>query len=123
MADLQLDPATNDILVTDDALAIVEDGDAIIQHLAIRLRFFLGEWFLDTRLGIPYFDSVLVKNPNLVLVRGILRNAILTTPGVLSLESFAFDFDNANRVMAVDFTVRRDDTGELLDFSKEFIIA
>lgn len=121
MADLELTDL-GDLKVTNDELNIIDDDAAIRQHLAIRLRFFLGEWFLDERLGIPYFDSILVKNPNLILVRGILRNAILTTPGIQSLEKFEFEYDNTVRKMRVDFTVRRTSDSGLLDFSKEFII-
>lgn len=122
MADLRLTD-DGDLAIVDDALSIVDGEEALRQHLLIRLRFFLGEWFLDSRLGVPYFDSVLVKNPNLVLVRGIIRQAILTTPGVDSIESFDFTYTNATRRMELDFTVRRSDDGTLLDFSKEFIIS
>jgi hypothetical protein len=122
MSDLQLDD-NGDILVTNDALTLVDGDAAIRQHLTIRLRFFLGEWFLDSRLGVPYFGSVLVKNPNLVLVRGIMRQAILSTPGVASLERFDFTYTNATRKMELDFTVRRTSDGGLLDYSKEFIVS
>ena len=122
MADLRLTD-DGDLAIVDDALSIVDGEEALRQHLLIRLRFFLGEWFLDSRLGVPYFDSVLVKNPNLVLVRGIIRQAILTTPGVDSIESFDFTYTNATRRMELNFTVRRSDDGTLLDFSKEFIIS
>ena len=121
MADLAL-TEDGDLKITDNALTIVDGDEALRQHLAIRLRFFLGEWFLDNRIGIPYFDDVLIKNPNLVLVRGILRSAISTTPGVESIERFEFEFDGATRKMELDFTVRKTADGGLLDFNKEFII-
>lgn len=120
MADLALDNS-GDLLFTNGNLTLFIDDDALVQHLQIRLRFFLAEWFLDTRLGIPYFENVLVKNPNLVIVRGILRQVILTTPGVASIEVFEFVFDGATRKMDFDFTVRKTD-GEILVFDREFII-
>lgn len=43
--DLKLDIASDDIDVSTGDLVLVEGTDAIIQHLQIRLRFFLGEWF------------------------------------------------------------------------------
>lgn len=112
-----------DLLIEDDELKLIDGDDAIVQHLTIRLRFFLGEWFLDERLGVPYFDSVLIKNPNLVLVRGILRQAILTTPGVEQLDSFQFTYDNAIRKMRLDCSIKRTGEEGLLDYSKEFIIS
>jgi len=122
MADLALNEE-GDLLLTDNSLAVVEGDDAIVQHLAIRLQFFLGEWFLDTRLGVPYFNQVLIKNPNLVVVRGLFRQVILTTPGVDTIEEFELDFDQAARKLTVTFTVRKSTDGGLLDFSREFIIA
>lgn len=111
-----------DLLFVNGSLVLVTGGDAIIQNLTIRLQFFLGEWFLDTRLGMPYFQDVLVKNPNLVLVRGIFRVAITSTPGVKSLEEFEFAFDSPTRKLRLDFIVRRTDNDQLLDYSKVFII-
>lgn len=121
MADLALDD-TGDLLIFENALQLVEEDSAIVQQLTIRLRFFLGEWFLDKRLGIPYYDRVLRKNPKLAIVRGILRSAILTTPGIETLDSFEFDYDAVRRSMTVRFSARRTSDGSLLDYSKEFII-
>ena len=120
MADLQLDQ-NGDLLIQDDALKIVDGDDAIVQHLSIRLRFFKGEFFLDTRLGVPYFDQVLIKNPDLVSVRGILREVILETPGIDTIDAFSTEFDGLTRKLAVTFTATKID-GEVLDFSQEFLI-
>ena len=122
MADLALDITTGDILIKDAALSIVRGDDALLQHLALRLRFFLGEWFLDLRVGIPYFEDVLIKNPNLITVQGIFREAILETPGVASISRFDLDVDASTRIMTLDFTVIKSADGEPLDFSREFII-
>jgi hypothetical protein len=121
MADLKLDPLTGDLDLTGDALSIVDGDDALTQHLAIRLRFFLGEWALDTRVGFPYFDQVLVKNPDLVTIRSLYREAILETPGVQSITRFDLSVDAAARRMSLDFTVSKTDGGTL-DFTREFIV-
>ncbi len=121
MTDLKLD-STGDLLIEDDAFQLVDGDDAIVQHLSIRLRFFKGEFFLDTRLGIPYFDQVLIKNPSLVAIRGILREAILETPGIASLDAFSTAFDAATRKLTVEFTARKTEDDALLDFSQEFLI-
>ena len=120
MADIALD-TDGDILIEDDALVLVEGDDAIVQHLQIRFKFFLGEWFLDTRIGVPYFDEILIKNPDLNRVRGIYRQTILTTPGIASLETFELDLDAATRTLKVTFRARKAD-GEILEFNEEFII-
>jgi len=82
---------------------------------------FKGEWFLDTRVGVPYYDSILIKNPDLVVIRSIFRNAILSTPGIANLDALTTAFDAASRKLTVEFTAIKEDGGTL-DFSKEFII-
>jgi len=56
------------------------------QQTAIKLRnrllFFQGEWFIDTRLGMPYRTYLYVKNPQLPLLRQMFTKAILGCPGV-----------------------------------------
>lgn len=120
MADIQLDSA-GDLLIQDDSLVIVDGDDALVQHLTIRLRFFLKEWFLDQRVGVPYYEQILIKNPDIAVIRSIFRVAIITTSGISAIDTFDTAFDVAIRKFTVTFTARKDD-GETLDFSKEFII-
>lgn len=120
MANLELDN-DGDLLVTNNALTIIEGDAAISQHLSVRLQFFKGEWVMDVRLGIPYYEYVLVKNPDLSLVRSIFRKAILDTPGIDTLEEFTLSYDNPSRTLGLSFTAKKTD-GDLLDYSKEFII-
>lgn len=80
--------------------------DYIRQRLAARFQFFLGEYFLDTRQGIPYFRDVFVKFPNLELIRSIFRKVILTTPGVLQLDKFELDYNDSARQLTFTFSAR-----------------
>ena len=118
--DLLLD-TTNDLNVTTGDLQLTSGLAGIAQHLRIRLRFFLGEWFLDTRLGVPYFEQILVKNPGTSVVRTIMRDVVITTPGVASMNDFVTDFDGATRTLSVSFTAVTT-SGEPLEFTEEFII-
>ena len=120
MADLALD-TDGDLLIANNAVVLVEGDDAIVQQLRIRFRFFLGEWFLDIRQGTPYYEEILIKNPDLSRVNGIFKQVILSTPGIASLEEFDLNFDGAERLLTVTFLARKTD-GEILEFSEEFII-
>jgi hypothetical protein len=121
MSDAALD-IEGDLDTTGDQLSLVVDDDAIVQHLEIRFQFVFEEWFLDIRLGIPYFGEILIKNPDLTRVRGIFRQTILTTPGIAQIEEFSLDFEGAIRKLSTDFLARKTD-GEILEFNKEFIIS
>lgn len=118
--DLKLD-SQGDLAIESGDLVILSGVDAIAQHLKIRLRFFLGEWFLNLDEGIPYFERVFVKSPNIPEIRALYRRAILTTPGVATIDDLTVDFDGSSRVLSVTFAGETD-TGEPLDFSEDFIL-
>jgi hypothetical protein len=81
---------------------VVRGVEAIRLRVVSRLKFFKGEWFLDKRQGIPYFEAVFVKNPDLSLVQSIFRQAILGTPGVQSIARMVTTFNRGARSFVVD---------------------
>ena len=105
---LQVVGQTADLDLSGHRFNLVTGDDAIEQHLRIRLRFFLGEWFLDARVGIPYFRDILVRNPNSALIRNIYRTTILDTPGIKSLESLELNIDTAARTLSLWFSCTLD---------------
>lgn len=121
MADLKLSTLTHDLDLSTNDAEIIDGVDAIAQNLRIRYRFFLGEWFLDVRQGIPYYERILIKNPEFADVNAILREVALTTPGVAEVDRFDSEFDGASRELRVDLWARSD-TGEPIEFSEPFIL-
>lgn len=107
-------PDVHDLRLTDGQLALVDGVGAIVQNIRIRLQFFLGEWFLDLREGLPYFQEILVKGPNLGRVRALFRAAILETPGVSLVDLLDLDLDAPTRVLTVTFRATLDD-GTIID--------
>lgn len=107
--DLILDPLTGDLRLDDGAPIAAAD---VAQAILIRLRFILGEWFLDTEAGLPYFERIFVKAPQIDQLRVLYRTEILETPGVRELLALEMDFDaNARRL---DVSFRADtDQGEI----------
>jgi len=96
---------------------VVNSGlQAIQQHLQSRLRFFLGEWFLDVTLGVPYFQSILVKKAVFPVVINIFKQTILNTPGVNEIDTFEVNLDAATRELTVEFTAITEEGG-VLDFT------
>lgn len=73
-----------DLDLTGGRLTLVKDP---VWHAAIKLRnrflFSQGEWFLDTRLGVPYYSVILVKNPDLGVVRRVFTEVILSVSPVI----------------------------------------
>lgn len=81
------------------------------QKLSARFRFFRGEWFRDKRQGLPYFEQVFVKNPDLDVVRSLFRRVAATCPGVGAVPRFALTFDPSSRSCSFDFEARAKDGG------------
>jgi hypothetical protein len=103
MTDLRLDPLTGDLYVSETGATALETDyvGAARQRLAIRLQLFLGEWFLNTRLGVPYFRDVLVKNPDMRLIRALLRSKILADADVVAVPRMEMSL--SGRTLSVDF--------------------
>lgn len=112
----------NDIDLSTNDLILIDGSKAIAQHLSIRLQFFLGEWFLDTTQGIPYFQEILTKDFDLETVQLIFSDTITTTPGVQSLEEFNLQLNNANRVLRVNFKAQLTDSDDPLVYDEELVI-
>ncbi len=90
--------------LTNGYVNLVNDVDAVAQHMKIRLGTFLGEWFLDTRIGIPYYRDVLVKNPNRLVVESIFRDVIINTNGISGIDGFTFNLDSSTRTLRIETT-------------------
>jgi len=97
--DLALDPATGDLVVP---ITLITGVDAIVQNMRIRLKFFLGEWFLDQRLGMPYIEQIFVAAPDIPLIDAIFRKAVRSVPGIADVTVFRSRFDSSARRYYVD---------------------
>lgn len=101
--DLALDD-DGDLALRVDAYGIkhaylVEGVDAIVQRYRVRLKFFLGEWFLDRNQGMPYVEKILTHNPDRVLIRSLFRRALLSVPGTKDVRELELEVDTSTRRM------------------------
>ena len=103
--DLQLSLTEHDLVIENHDLQLIDGDDEIRQRLKTRLLLFRGEWFLDTTVGVPYYQDILVKNPNLGNVDAIFKAEILDTVGVNQLIEYQSEYDNSLRKLNVTFTV------------------
>ena len=70
-------------------LQLVTDRPLLVaQRLSVRLRTYLGEWFLDTKMGVDWFADILLKNVSKQTVDSILQNEILKDEYVLRIITF-----------------------------------
>jgi hypothetical protein len=114
MSDLKLNSTSWDLEIENGDLVIVDHSQAVGQNLRQALSLFFGEWFLDTSAGVPYYQSILLKNPDPASIDGVLKNAILSVKGVDELLSFDLMYESTTRELRVEYSVRVSD--EVLDF-------
>lgn len=108
--------------VGNDLILTANLGESVAQHIRIRLLTVLGEWFLDLREGMPYYEEILVKGPNIARLRQIYRTAIGEVPGVREVPVLRLALDRATRTLTVTFqailedgiTIDSDDFGPFI---------
>lgn len=110
-----LQTSHGDLDMSSGNLVLVQDPSFILaQKLTNQLRLILGEWFQDTRVGVPYFQHILIKNPDLRVIGQIFRSAFLQTPGVAEILSADLQFITTNRTLLANFKILTD-TGAILE--------
>jgi len=105
--DLLVDSAGAPVLAVDGDLRLNFGATSIAQDIAQRLRFFSGEWFLDTSAGVPWLP-ILGQRYAESSVRTAIRTEILATPGVSALQSLDLAFDASTRELSIAWSVSTD---------------
>ena len=103
--DIAMNINNNDLILQDGDLLLIDNAERCAQQILISLRFWYGEWFLNTTEGVPYLEYILIKKPNIAHVRQVLTEAIEQVEGVQSVDSMTIDFDRQGRRLAVDYAV------------------
>jgi hypothetical protein len=110
----------DDLVLKNDDLVLVDGVDAIAQDVLCRLRFFAGEWALDTRIGVPYYQEILGQKPQAPAIKGIFREVISGTPGITEVQDLSWDYDGSTRLLSVSFSGQT--TAGPIVFDEELII-
>ena len=93
--------SNHDLLLSRD-FGFVDGAERVKQQIKITLQTFLGEWFLDISHGIPYFERVLVKQPNRAEIEAVFRAKIKDVPNVSAVPRLSLSVDSRSRHLYVD---------------------
>ena len=108
--DLHLDAAGN--------LALVQDGEAIGQHVRQQLMFWRGEWFLNEDAGVDWKRYVLGRPPSeIAIAEAVFKREVLNTPGVAEILELDVRHDRASRGFIVERCTIETIDGEIVELS------
>lgn len=106
--DMLLGPDHDCLFVNGTCPVTTDRVEAIQQRLKVKLLTFLGEWFLNTSYGVPYFQQIFGKQRDKATVDNILQNSILEEDGVIRIDSFSSSL-STDRGYSLSFRVIVDD--------------
>lgn len=87
------------------ATVTTNQAESVAQKLTIKLRTFLGEWFLNTANGVPYYQQIFGKVRSKVTIDSIFIEKIVEEPDVVELVEFTSEISN-DRTYTISFRVR-----------------
>ena len=95
-------------------LELTKTGDiqlttSIQQDILIHLRWIFAEWRLGPEFGLPYFQDILVKNPNTDIIKRDIINEILKCDRVINATIDDFVYNPTARILKVKYTAYTDE--------------
>ena len=113
MKDLLLEQRGTNFVVEDHRWRFTKTRlEYLSQKIRHTISVFLGEWFMDRAIGIPYIPGENVeKSMHRRMIETALQVRIGEVEGVEKFLNFSSRLDKASRILTVDFTVQID-TGE-----------
>lgn len=90
---------------------ITKDGDILItespiQAAMIKIKWFFGEWLYDPEKGIPWFEYVFQKNPNVAYMKSLLVNQMMEIEEVVSVPQLDIILDKVTRCAVINFEIQ-----------------
>lgn len=107
------DPVRDFGLSTDGDMAfangdrvLVSGAAAVRQGVKVRILVFLGEVILDQTIGVDYRNQILIKNPDPLVVRELIKDQIASVPDVLEVVGADLQIDRATRTATIRYQYR-----------------
>lgn len=94
-------------------LCISPKGDIILkesvaQKINIRLRWLADEWRWNKDEGLPYFEHLLIKNPDIDYFESLIRAKIFEVDEITEVRNVSITFDNKTRSGLIKYVALTD---------------
>lgn len=94
---LALDRFNHDLKIVNGRFLRVNQSDEVRQRVKVTVWQYFQEYFINIPNGTPWYESIMGRKNSSDIVSSILRNRILTTPGVIRIDSFNINFNELTR--------------------------
>ena len=74
-------------------------GACAAQKLTNRFLLFLGEWFLNTGIGLPFFQVIAIKNPDLKVLQNLFTKVVRSIPTIASIDYLTVTLNSARQCL------------------------
>jgi hypothetical protein len=109
MKDFAIDPQGNSFLRNKGGFRFTGDRlEYLAQKVRTAISLFLGEWYLDINLGVPYIPVFGNKQDHRPLIESVMQERIIKVEGVKRITSFTSAFDPKERTLRISFTAETD---------------
>lgn len=88
-----LGASTHDLSIIDGNIVYVTGADEVKQRVLVTLLHHYNEYFLNTSGGVPWYELIL-GSKHVAQAESILRQIILSVPGVVSIVNFNSSLSN-----------------------------
>lgn len=99
--------SNHDIIIGRGATRI-SGAAQVAQLVKCRLLTLMGEWKLDSSIGLPWFEAIFTKQVRPADIEAAIANIIRGTPGVQQLISIEIDADYRVRSLGISFSAISD---------------
>jgi hypothetical protein len=103
-------------------LQLIRGPAAIAQGHWEALHFFQGEFFGDTRQGLPWYQAIQGRNSPIPLINNMYRKALLMVRGTVSIDSMESTLNRATRVLSTRYSATLDDGTILTTKDEPYIV-
>lgn len=86
-------------------LEVVDGLESVRQRVVERLRFWIGQWFLDVRGGVPYRPEIFQRPTSAGLAAAVVTDQIRSVEDVTGVHSVVASIDPLSRRMTYTATV------------------
>lgn len=106
---LKSDPASKDIAIENNNFVLQQGNASLPQKIREKLLLFRNEWFLNSEIGLPFFELIAGQKQIPFPSRKFFVDIIKSVDGVIDVPQINMSIDRKTRTLKVDFIAKISD--------------